>query len=331
MPDNLNFDLLQERWMSRLDLKKQDLDIIAQQLPHPKYADFILNSFNFESKPNNENFQIMSYNNIKDPSWPECFTYQDLKKLPQSIINECVNIHGFDFLIYESNNITKERWDKFESGIWPIWELIRYKHIVLDVQQYLKDKKVLDFAAHAGIISLMALHVGAKFVKTTNVRPSYVKLANKMLGLSEFENKFSTEVADIHDYKNNKKICQDIDTVLLYGIMYHVHDHCQILTSVIDARPKNIIVDTFVPNSIIDVDAPQMHWYTETTDCVWHGSMQGYNVIPVGSPNYAWFKMFMELNKYKVVHYKKYFCNSHRERQDIYNQRIVIVFETTDL
>jgi 2-polyprenyl-3-methyl-5-hydroxy-6-metoxy-1,4-benzoquinol methylase len=323
-----NFETAQEIWRSTLNLQKSELDQIEQQLPHPKYADFIYNSDLGKSNNLSVQWQIESYNNIKDSLWPECLTSQDLKNLPLHIIEECKNTHGLDFLIYEASEIDQTRWNQHQSGVWPVWELIRYKHIILDLKQYLQNKTVLDYAAHAGITSLIALQVGAKFITTTNVRPEYVKLADKMLSLSMFKDKYKTALADLHDYQNNTKICQGVDTVLLYGVMYHVHDHCEILDSITDAKPETIIIDNYVLNSIIDSDVPTMQWVTERTEDVWNGWVNGHDIIPVGLPNFAWFVMYMQLKNYQSVYYKKYFTT--RDVDPLLpptEQRCIMVFE----
>jgi len=36
------------------------------------------------------------YKNVRDPSWPDCSTWNEFKKLPESIQHECVTVHGFD-------------------------------------------------------------------------------------------------------------------------------------------------------------------------------------------------------------------------------------------
>lgn len=323
----MEYNSTEKNWIAQLNLVEHDLESIRTALPHPKYADFTL-SFDPDSETHGEQHQIDSYNRIKDPSWPDCVNYQDLCNLPQHISEECRQQHGFDFSIFNVDNIDRERWENYQSGKWPVWELVRYKHVILDIKSYFKDKTVLDFAGHAGIISLMALHVGAKFVTATNVRPKYVNLANRMLQLSDFKNKFSTAVADIHDYENNTRICQNVDTVLLYGIMYHVHDHCQILDSIAEAKPKNIIIDTLVPNTIIDNPTPSAEWSIENTDRSWNGWMENVSHVAIGKPNAAWFEMYMKLKNYKKVYENKYYANHVAELEFPDPRRSIMVFES---
>lgn len=322
----MDYQNSQQAWLNDLGLSSEYLDKIQQQLPPAKYLDFVSNSFGYMPLVNSSDFMLKSYNSIKDDSWPECSSIGDLKNLPQHIIDECRDVHGFDFLIYDADNISVDRWNKFNSGVYPVSELVRYKNVVLDLQQYFKDKKIFDFACHAGMISLLALHVGAKFVTASNVRPEFVKLAEKMLSLSGHTN-FDTTVADIHDYYNNQKICQGNDVVLLYGIMYHVHDHCQILESVAKAAPPTIIIDTHIHNNIIDIDEPLMYWLIEDSDVAWNGWVNGTKDVVVGAPNIKWFELFMSTQNYKLVHSKKYFCQGVGFFDSPKDQRAVMVFE----
>jgi len=322
----MDFITAQNIWLENCNYSAESLENIKKSLPHPKYADFTLNSLNFLSDEYGIEFQISSYNAIRDNSWPECFSLEDLKKLPDSIIDECKNIHGFDFMIYYDDNISSDRWSKYNSGFWPVWELIRYENVILKIQKYIENKTIVDFAAHAGIISLLALHVGAKFVTTTNVRPEFVKLAEKMLQLSPYKNKFTTKIADIHNYHNNTQLCQSVDTVLLYGIMYHVHDHCLILDSITKAEPENIIIDTYIPESIIDQATPLMYWQMENSEDIWNGWHNDEKLVAVGMPNVSWLTMYMATKNYTPVYNENYFCHGVGELLPPHRKRSVVVF-----
>ena len=238
----MNYQDFQDSWCNKLNWSGKDLDNIKKQLPDPKYLDFISNSIN----QGLVDFKINSYNNIKDSSWPECNTYEDLCNLPQHIIDECRDQHNFDFLIYNQDDIDLTRWNNFVSGEYPVSELVRYKSTILDIQEHFKNKRIVDFACHAGLISLMALHVGAKFVKLMNVRPEFVTLAKKILTLGNYQQCIDPIVADIHNYKSNTDLCSGSDVALLYGIMYHVHDHYEILNSICASNIKKIVIDIFI-------------------------------------------------------------------------------------
>jgi len=44
----------------------------------------------------NADLWVNEYNNIKDPSWPECQTHLDFESLPEWIQDECTNLHKID-------------------------------------------------------------------------------------------------------------------------------------------------------------------------------------------------------------------------------------------
>ena len=321
----MDFDEWQKVFADGCGVTAQDLDLIKSQIPPPKYLDFISNRF--EYLPAVNNFFIFSYNNIKDESWPVCHNRADLKNLPAHIIEECKNVHGFDFLIYDQEIISKQQWDAFQSGVYPVSELIRYDAVILNLKKYITGKKIVDFACHAGMTSLLCLHAGAKSVTATNVRPEFVKLANEVMSLSDHADQFNALVADIHDYETNTELCKDADTVLLYGIMYHVHDHCQVIDSVLKAEPKTLIIDTSMPNNVINIDHPLMTWKLEDSKDCWMGWHDNLELVAVGAPNTAWFKLYLETKNYRMVHEQRYFTNRVGAFNPPQDKRSVMVFE----
>jgi hypothetical protein len=36
------------------------------------------------------------YKDVRDPSWPDCSTWNEFEKLPESIQHECMTVHGVD-------------------------------------------------------------------------------------------------------------------------------------------------------------------------------------------------------------------------------------------
>jgi len=322
----MNYHEFQLTWAKTLNLSEQDLNSIRSQLPNPKYLDFISNSIDQYLT----DFKIDSYNKIKDSSWPNCLTYEDLINLPQHIIDECRYQHNFDFLIYLEENIDSARWDNFVSGDYPVSELIRYKSTILDIQEHLTNKTVVDFACHAGIISLMSLHVGAKFSKLMNIRPEFLNLAKKILTFGGYQNQIETTVADIHDYKSNTELCQHADVALLYGIMYHVHDHCEILESICQSNIHKIIIDSAVPNTIIDLEDPLVVWKTEPSQNCWNGWFNGQEEVLVGLPNPAWFELYMNSKNYQMIYNNNYFSDGFLEFRPPTQKRSIMIFEKQD-
>ena len=295
-----------------LELENQ----ILSRLPHPKYLDLVSNKLG--DMPDINTWHIESYKNIADPSWPECNDINDLKNLPNHIINECRDLHGCDFLIYDEDHIDAERWANFQNGRYPISELIKYKHTVLDLEEYIHGKKILDVAGHAGMTSLVCLHNGATSAVMTNVRKQYVDLANFCVSLSAHAKNFQGIVADVHNYAKNIELASSVDTVLFYGILYHVHDHFEILQSFADAKPSTIIIDSQSPDNTA-IETPFMEWSREDTKNCWNGFYKNLDHVPFGRPNEAWVEMIMDMLGYKLQKKSNFTGNS------------VGSFDTTDM
>ena len=58
------------------------------------------------------NFNLTSYNAIKDPSWPKCNNWTEFNQLPNRIIHECKNIFNFGNV-----QIIKSEYDKIFDHI----------------------------------------------------------------------------------------------------------------------------------------------------------------------------------------------------------------------
>ena len=307
----MDYQTCQRLWAKTLGWSDSDITAIRSKLPDPKYLDFVSNCLDYA--PAENDFRLESYCRIKDPSWPICNTIDDLYQLPQWIVNECRFQHQFDFGIYRETNISLQRWKQFQSGQYPVSELLKYKTLILDIQHLLQDRYVVDFACHAGLTSLMCLHVGAKFVTATNVREPYLKLADRMLNLCPYNDRFNTLLADIHDYDKNQEICSRADVALLFGIIYHVHDHCEVLDSICSSGIPYVLIDTWIPDSIRGLDEPLMAWSKEDTDSCWNGWYQGRTSVFSGSPNVTWLTKYMVLQGYQLVQSTEYYAHGMHE------------------
>ena len=233
-----------------------------------------------------------SYNSLKDPSWPDCSTPLDFEKLPDDIKEECRNVHKF----------SPEHWFDSEYENWigdddwkiPVNHLIKVNHVILDNLDIIKDKKIVDLACHLATDSFWALSAGAKSIKATNVRPQNIELVKEGAKLFGYEDKFEIIYSDLHDYSDTTKVCQGADTVLLCGIMYHVHDHYDIIKSIASASPENIIIETEEHPDLVNSDKPAVGWRSEIDNGEITGFVQGEKNLFVGLPNPVWFKFILE-------------------------------------
>ena len=117
---------------------------------------------------------------------------------------------------------------------------------------------------------------------------------------------FRSLLADIHDTKTNATACTNVDTVILAGIMYHLHDHCQVLESIVSANPKHIIIDSVETDYTLKNDVASMEWLTESVVDDTSGYYRGQKEILVGIPNCKWYDLALDSYGYKKVKETKY-------------------------
>ena len=279
-------------------------DILAK-LPEPKYHEFLHSA---GLKKDIDPILIESYNNIRADSWPKCLSVDDFYKLPKHILEECRTVHKLYPLMWEDGKINIENWKNYQGGAYSIQDLIRFQTTILDNIEYITDKKVIDFASHAGEFSLLSLHSGASSVVATNVRQEYLDIASECMELAGYKDKFKALFADLHDYELNTKLCKNVDTVLLFGILYHLHDHMLVLDSIARATPKTIIIETAEDSDIIDNPNPLVYWSEEFTSTWRNAWQEGKEKVFVGVPNKAWIDAAMDSLDYVPVSYKRYDC-----------------------
>jgi hypothetical protein len=68
------------------------------------------------------------YNDVRDPSWPECASINSFYKLPQWIQDECINVHGFQqqLGIQKAENYVSNGYDKIIERIKKEGNVIKY-------------------------------------------------------------------------------------------------------------------------------------------------------------------------------------------------------------
>lgn len=280
-------------------LDDQKINQILLRMPEPKYMEFLYMRRYLELERMLPGI-IECYKNIKDPSWPECNNLDNFKQLPIEILEECKNIHGFNLLFWEQDPLDLDFWQSYHGGAYHVQDLVRMQHTLFDNLDYIENCRVIDFAGHSGAFSLVALHNHARSVNLTNIRPEFLDVATECMTLAGYENKFQTHLADIHNYKMNTELCQEIDTVLLFGIIYHLHDHFSVLESITQARPQTIIIDAVEDVSIMHDTKPLMSWRKEPTGGAFNAYYNKLDYTIVGIPNTAWLDQAMKLFGYRA-------------------------------
>jgi len=167
-----------------------------------------------------------------------------------------------------------------------------------------QNNRILDLASHTGESSICCSEVGAKTVLGVEPREELVNesinLAKK-LGVSNV----SYIVGDACDKDQMVKFLENIDTVVTFGMFYHLADHNLLLKTICESSARHIILETeYGPETSL----PSISWYIEDTDSVMAGH-NGYKKILAGAPNLKWINDCLGIYNWKIVYYKAFYHN----------------------
>jgi SAM-dependent methyltransferase len=166
----------------------------------------------------------------------------------------------------------------------------------------IQKKKILDLACNFGYWSIFAYHNQCSDVIGIDVREENINVAKLIQhDLKITDSKLKFMQADLHDHKHIAEICSDRDTVFLLGIMYHIHDHYDLLKSVCQQNVKNIVIETAESNEVSELDAPLIWWKYEPTFELVAGYHNDNEQTLVGHPNINWFDLVMKEFGFKRV------------------------------
>ena len=257
------------------------------------------------------------YESIRGESWPDCNTPNDFKYLPIDIKNECIEIHNFSCDIWKKE--IKNDVNLHNITLDSSYDLTPYK-------KYIENKNILDFACAYGSYSFDCLRLGASSVKGIEVRKEKLRLAKLFkheLGIPDYKLQFLQ--GNIHDYKNNQKLCKNINTVLLNGILYHVNDHYNILKSICAAKVENIIIETGEASQVQDLNYPAIYFKDEPTFDLRAGWEKNKKNVIAGYPNYKWFDLtlsnlgYHEVKKnHHEISLSNTYTDKHKQKRTIY-------------
>jgi hypothetical protein len=174
----------------------------------------------------------------------------------------------------------------------------RYKRIIAHNIHLIKDKRVIDLAAHDGRWTWAALQSGAAYVDSVEGRSELVAAANKTLSTFPKE-RYSFVQGDIIDHIERRKGVA-FDTVLCLGIFYHINEHFRLLQLMAGLKPSAIILDT----ALMTTKAPQIGFATESTGSKLNaipGREQADQVL-VGTMSRGLLELWCSLHKWKLAY-----------------------------
>ena len=228
------------------------------------------------------------------------------------ILNQLPNKRLYEFgyhKLFNDKDAEFDSWIDWDEWTYPVQDLLRFHAIILDNIKHIKGKRIIDLASHIGYLSLFSLHIGAKHAICTNIEAESRYIVREVLLAAGYSvEQFQAVIADLHDYKTTTKLCATCDTVIISGVLYHVHDHYQILESICAAGPATIIIETSESNNILDNPMPLIEWHTEDGTSDTKGFYNSMNNILVGHPNASWFKLTMDTLGYDLEKQPTRFC-----------------------
>tara|TARA_Y100000310_G_C20646562_1_gene796983 strand:+ start:294 stop:1028 length:735 start_codon:yes stop_codon:yes gene_type:complete len=177
-------------------------------------------------------------------------------------------------------------------SIWKPWneydyhkdDINRFNKIIFDNVNFIRNKRILDIGCSIGYLSLFCLHAGCSNIRGFDIRSKNITIANHTLNIAGYNN-HNLFVDDIHNKNHLTTNLENIDTVLLSGLIYHVHDHVKILDTITNSKIKTLIINVEEATEIMNDKNPLIIWRNEKTDDPQNGWIDGKSNITVGTPN----------------------------------------------
>lgn len=272
---------------------------------------------------------VETYNLIKADNWPSIKGYADFKELPDYIKTECTEVHKFSDELFKQAIIDDAT--MFNNRV----NEIKYHPIILSVMDrfvnLINGKSVIDIGCNFGHWSIFANSHGASHVIGSDVRQENVniaKLCQQDLGIDPSALQFVK--SDVHDYAQLKNLCSDRTTVFFLGLLYHVHDHYNVLESLCQPSVEHIFIETAEVDEYCETSDPLIWWKQEPSYELIAGYHNHKDKILVGYPNEAWITMAMEVLGFNLSFkevYNIYNSNQKLEKEKYRQRRIIMLFE----
>lgn len=172
---------------------------------------------------------------------------------------------------------------------------IRLQSMLVDNQDLIKDRNVIDFGCDRGHFTYPCLPlgcrsvVGAQILKNNNDKINH---AFEQLHLSE---QGQAVECDVYNPEQLTSVLINIDTILFAGLIYHVNHHYSLLEQFTNSSATGLIVDVRIPTDLgIDFwldEKPMLTWRYENQE----DELTGFDVKAidanqtyVGVPNASW-------------------------------------------
>jgi hypothetical protein len=164
---------------------------------------------------------------------------------------------------------------------------------------------ILDLASHSGESSICCSEYGAISVLGVEPRQDMVTKSIELANIHNITNVTYT-VGDATDRDQMLNYLKNIDTVITFGMFYHIADHNLLLRTICESEAKHVIIETeYGP----ETSTPGIDWYVENTDSILAG-YNNYAQILAGAPNLKWINECLTVYGWKIVYYKAFYRDS---------------------
>lgn len=211
--------------------------------------------------------------------------------------------YEYSYHKFSNPEIAYDSWTPWAQWNYPERDLLRFDHIIKQQIDHIQDKRVLDVACHLGYLSLFCLHNKASYVTGTNVRNIELNIANEITELAGYTN-FKFLNSNIYNVEEFSNLCNQHDTILLSGILYHVNNHCQIFKTIADSSAQTLILESMLTDSIDIGSAPIINWKFEDVSNSTSGFEENQQKTFVGIPNHKWIEVAMVQFGFDIIYNK---------------------------
>jgi len=203
-------------------------------------------------------------------------------------------------------------WDEKISTreMFPYSYTLRIQAQLLENREFIQDKKILDIGPGYGNFLYPCIVLGCKSVVGCQPIPQLNNVINEGLYHLGLSNTGSVVYGDAYDLGQLRLLTQDMDTVLMLGLIYHLNNHYQLLDMLSRSDITALIIDTSVDDHVI-TDALQ-HYTSLHPDirygAEWSGidvngwEINGYHNDKtwVGLPNAVWIIRTLKFFGWKI-------------------------------
>lgn len=195
--------------------------------------------------------------------------------------------------------VVYDQWQPWDQWSYPERDILRFEHIIKNQRQHITGKRVLDVGCHLGYLSLFCCHNHASFVTGINVRDRELNIGRQVISYAGYDN-FDLINSDLTDTKSFHDLCDQHDTIMLCGVIYHINDHYGILNRIYKSGASTLIVEGLQPRQVND--DPVIFWQHEKTDVPVNAFVNGTTCAFVGAPTSCWVKEAAKVIGWSVVY-----------------------------